>query len=70
MSIVICFCSEVGCLKHVVFHLDLALIVASSSVTLKIALYSVISYDRLRNSVLSQSRHHIQILEDQMSGLS
>lgn len=70
MSIVICCCSEVGCLKHIVFHLDLALIVAPSSVTLKIPLYCVISYARLRNSMLSQSRHHIQILEDQMSGLS
>lgn len=65
MIIVICFCSKVGCLKHIVCHLDLALIVSSLSVTVKFSVYSVISYVRFRNSVLSQSRNHIQILEDQ-----
>lgn len=42
MSVVICFCSDVGCLKHVVCYLDLILIVAPLSVTLKIAVYSML----------------------------
>lgn len=68
MSMMICFCSNVACFKHVFCCLDLVLIVAPLFVTLKIAGYSyVISYVRFRNSVLFQSRHHIQILEDQMS---
>ena len=67
MSIVICFCSKVGCLKQIVYHLDSTLIAAPSSVTLKTAMYSLLFHVRFRSSALSQSRHHIQILEDQMS---
>lgn len=63
MSIVICFCSKVGCLRHIVYHLDLTLIVSALSVTL----YSVIWYVRFRNSVLPRSRHHIWIPEHHMS---